>query len=201
MSSQVVYLGDEDGYIICTMASGESVKNMNQRSVLNSLVTVTALKPRLGHKGILCWTDEARVIAQLEDADLGRPPMFPYDTTVSAYFATFAYSWEVRLSEHIALVFKALSVESRLTFDSSEAFLEVAGEDIEGAEIGALRFWRYEEGEICEGRVYIARGLKVSAERRWDEEAAKYVSRDDGSRRLECTVRTAVEDVTHVERI
>ena len=73
--------------------------------------------------------------------------------------------------------------------------------DIDGAEIGTLRFWRYIEGEICAGHVYIARGLKVSAERRWDDETCKYVLRDDGSRRLECTVRTAVEDVSHVDNI
>ena len=65
----------------------------------------------------------------------------------------------------------------------------------------ALRFWRFEEGDITEGRTYIARGLKVGSERRWDDELNKYVCRDDGSRRMECTGRTAVEDVSRVAAI
>ncbi len=73
--------------------------------------------------------------------------------------------------------------------------------DIEGVPTGALRFWRFEEGEIAEGHVYIARGLKVSAERRWDDDLNKYVDRDDGSKRMECTSRTAVEDVSHISDV
>ena len=127
--------------------------------------------------------------------------MFPYDVCVSTYFATIAFAREVKLGDHIALVFKALAVETRYTYDSSEAFLEVQGVDIEGVPTGALRFWRFEEGDIAEGRGYIARGLKVAAERRWDDELNKYVCRDDGTRRMECTGRTAVEDVSRVAAI
>ena len=127
--------------------------------------------------------------------------MFPYDLSVSTYFATIDFAQQVKLGEHIALVFKALAVETRYTYDSNEAFLEVQGVDIEGVPTGALRFWRFEEGDIAEGRAYIARGLKVCAERRWDDELNKYVCRDDGSRRMECTGRTAVEDVSHVADI
>ena len=51
------------------------------------------------------------------------------------------------------------------------------------------------------GGAYIARGLKVAAERRWDDELAKYVVRDDGRRRMEYTGRTAVEDVSRADAI
>ena len=199
--AQVVYFGDEDGYVVCTLASGENIERVPPASALNGLATVSALKPRPGNKGVLYWTEDTRVSVHLECKDLGGPPVFPYDLSVSTHFATIDFAQQVKLGEHIALVFKALAVETRYTDDSNEAFLEVQGVDIEGVPTGALRFWRYEEGDIAEGRAYIARGLKVCAERRWDDELNKYVCRDDGSRRMECTGRTAVEDVSHVAAI
>ena len=199
--SQVVYFGDEEGYIVCTLASGENIQRVPPASALNGLATVSALKPRPGNKGVLYWTEDTKVSVQLEGVDLGGPPVFPYDVCVSPYFATMAFAGEVKLGEHIALVFKALAVETRYTYDSNEAYLEVQGVDIEGVPTGALRFWRFEEGDIAEGRGYIARGLKVAAERRWDDELNKYVCRDDGTRRMECTGRTAVEDVSRVAAI
>ena len=73
--------------------------------------------------------------------------------------------------------------------------------DIEGVATGVLRFWRFEEGDIAEGRAYIARGLKVAAERQWDDHLNRCVCRDDGRRRTGCTGRTAVEDVSRVSDI
>ena len=88
---------------------------------------MSALKPRPGNKGVLYWTEDTKVSVQLEGVDLGGPPVFPYDVCVSTYFATIAFAGEVKLGEHIALVFKALAVESRYTYDSNEAYLEVQG--------------------------------------------------------------------------
>ena len=170
-------------------------------SALNGLATVSALKPRAGNMGVFYWTEDTKVRVHLEDVDQGGPPVFPYDVCVSTYFATIAFAQEVKLGDHIALVFKALAVETKYTYDSNEGYLEVQGVDIEGVPTGALRFWRFEEGDIAEGSAYVARGLKVSAERSWDGTLYKYVCRDDGSRRLECTGRTAVEDVSHVAAI
>ena len=127
--------------------------------------------------------------------------MFPYDVYVSTYLAAIAFAQEVKLGDHIALVFKALAVETKYTHDWNEGYLEVQGVDIEGVPTGALRFWRLKEGDIAEGSAYIARGIKVSAERSWDDMLNKYVCRDDGSRRMERTGRTAVEDVSHVAAI
>ena len=162
---------------------------------------VSALKPRAGNKEVLYWTEHTKVSVQLEDVDQGGPPVFPYDVSVSTDFATVAIAQEAMLGDHIARVFKACAVETRYTYESNESYLEVQGVDIEGVPTGALRFWRFEEGDIAEGRVYIARGIKVAAERRWDDELNKYVCRDDGSKRMECTGRTAVEDVSHVDAV
>ena len=180
--SQVVYFGDEEGYIVCTLASGENIQRVPPASALNGLATVSALKPRPGNKGVLYWTEDTKVSVQLEGVDLGGPPVFPYDVCVSPYFATMAFAGEVKLGDHIALVSRHYRWILEKTYDWNEGYLGVQGVDIEGVPTGALRFWRFEEGDIAEGCAYIARGLKVAAERRWDDELRKYVSRDDGRR-------------------
>ena len=70
-----------------------------------------------------------------------------------------------------------------------------------GAATGALRFWRHEAGDMLQGGIYIARGLKVVPETSWSDDAWKYVPRDDGAKTVERTYRTAIEDVSNVQDI
>ncbi len=56
-----------------------------------------------------------------------------------------------KLGDFIALVFKACGMESRYTYESNEAYLEVEGVDIEGVPTTALRVWRLGDGELAEG--------------------------------------------------
>ena len=77
--SQVVYFGDEEGYIVCTLASGENIQRVPPASALNGLAAVSALKPRAGNKGVLYWTEDTKVSVQLEGVGHGGPPVFPYD--------------------------------------------------------------------------------------------------------------------------
>ena len=69
------------------------------------------------------------------------------------------------------------------------------------ARLEAQRLWRFEEGDVQQGLIYIARGLKVVADTYWNAEQWKYVPRDDGSKTVECCWRTALEDVTQVSGI
>ena len=48
---------------------------------------------------------------------------------------------------------------------------------------------------------YILRGLKVAFESYWDEASGKCLPDVNGRVTVECTNRTAAEDVTHVEAI
>ena len=58
------------------------------------------------------------------------------------------------------------------------------------------------KADVRRGRAGVHRkGFKVSAERQWGDQLNKCICRDDGSRRMECTGRTAVEDVSHVAAI
>ena len=47
--------------------------------------------------------------------------------------------------------------------------------------------------------VYIIRGLKVVPDMYWCPTEWKYVPYTDGRKKLDCSYRTSVEDVSHVE--
>ncbi len=60
---------------------------------------------------------------------------------------------------------------------------------------------RFDDGDIKAGCTYLFRGLRVSFTQSWDEQQGEYVSNSQGPKGFECTYRTAVEDVTHVDTI
>ena len=72
---------------------------------------------------------------------------------------------------------------------------------MEGTPVGPLRLWRFNEDDVVQGNTYIIRGLKVVPENRWDDEKWKWVPSANGVNTIECTVRTALEDVTAVDNI
>ena len=77
----------------------------------------------------------------------------------------------------------------------------VYGSDMEGKPVGPLRLWRFEEGDMHPRATYIFRGLKVVAETMWSNDDYRYIPRPDKTQTVECTSRTAVEDVSHVPAI
>ena len=198
---QAVYFGDDNGYILCTLAYGVDVARMPSASAKMALVNVSGLCPRPGQLGVVYWTDDTKVAVQMESHDRTVPYVFPYDTTVSMHFATVQYAEECNIADYVDLCFYAMSVQVKYTSGKGEVFLEVYGVDSENTATGALRFWRLTDGDIEDGKIYIARGFKVSAGQSWDETEQKYVPRMDLPKKLECSPRTAIEDVTHVEEI
>ena len=72
------------------------------------------------------------------------------------------------------------------------------GTDTDGTFVRNLRLWRYAEGDLFDDTPYIIRGLKVVPARQWDDKEWKYINRADGTKSLERTCRTAVEDVSHI---
>ena len=92
------------------------------------------------------------------------------------------------------------SVEEQWT-QGDESYLQVHGYDMDGVATGALRFWRHEVGDIIEGKIYLIRGLKVVDQTYWSDDAYKYVPKEDGSKTVELTFRTAIEDLTEVTEI
>ena len=116
---------------------------------------------------------------------------------IAADFATIAHIQEYPKGQFVALVIRTQSVEEQYT-QANEVFLLVHGFDMDGVATGALRFWRYAEGEITQGKIYIIRGLKVVEAMYWSEDLWKYVPKEDGTKTVEIGYRTAIEDVTDV---
>ena len=84
---------------------------------------------------------------------------------------------------------------------TDEVYVQVYGVDSEGTPTGSMCFWRFGDEEIVEGRIYIVRGLKVVMGQAWDDDAQKYKARADLPKKLECSRRTAVEDVTEIQGV
>ena len=61
--------------------------------------------------------------------------------------------------------------------------------------------WRFKEGELLTNRIYILRGMRVAKETDWSAWTETYVPFDDDRQKIECSFRTAVEDVTDVQSI
>jgi len=147
--------------------------------------------------------DSTRFVNKLEPADGGGFPTFQYITTQACdTFGTMARAQEVILGMHIDLVLRIFIVEERCTQDlRQERYLSINGLDMDSETVGPVLLWGYAADEVQSERIYIIRGLKVVQARRWSEEAWKYVPRTDGARSLDCTYRTAVEDVSEVQAI
>ena len=87
----------------------------------------------------------------------------------------------------------------RLT--KNEPYLQITGVDTERASVGPLRLWKYEEGDIKLGCAYVVRGLKVNNDRVWDAMKYMWIRSPEAPKIVECSGRTAIEDVTCVDAI
>ena len=197
-----VYLG-QDGHVVCMVAFGAAAANVPGEDKVGSLYDVIGAKPRVGQVGVLYADDSTRFVNKLEPADGGGFPTFQYITTQACdTFGTMARAQEVILGMHIDLVLRIFIVEERCTQDSrQESYLSINGLDMDGETVGPVLLWGYVAGEVQNGSIYIIRGLKVVQAKRWSLEEGKYVPRTDGARSLDCTYRTAVEDVSEVQAI
>ena len=138
----------------------------------------------------------------MESADTDAAPNFPYDvSTVSNFFATSSFVQGSQVGEYVAFVLRVLAVEIKATSNTAEPYLILNGVDMEGTPVGPLRLWRFNEDDVVQGNTCIIRGLKVVPENRRDDEKWKWVPSANGVNTIECTVRTALEDVTGVDNI
>jgi len=197
-----VYLG-QDGHVVCVVAFGEAVANLPGEDSVGALVDVIGAKPRVGQVGALYAEPSTRFVNKLEPTDCGGYPTFPYITEeVCDTFGSWARVQEVPLGTHIDLVLSIFLAEERSTQDSrQERYLSINGADMDSESVGPVLLWGYAADEVQCGHIYIIRGLKVVMAKRWSDEDWKYVPRTDGARSLDCTYRTAVEDVSEVRAI
>ena len=67
--------------------------------------------------------------------------------------------------------------------------------------MGPLRLWQHEADDIKPGGAYVVRGLKVVNDRMWDQGKGAWTRSADAPKTIECSVRTACEDVEDIESI
>ena len=194
-----MYVG-QDGYVIGIGVFGEDVNELNER-LQGCLIDVHALRPRAGQFGTIYWSEASKIVRHPEDTDAGYPKPFAYDvSTVTRDFATMTYIQETPKEEFVALVLRPRSVEERVAA-TGERFLAIHGYDMDGMATGPIRLWRHETDDVIQGNIYIIRGLKVTEAWQWSDEELRYKTKTDGSKTVELTFRTAIEDVTEVADI
>ena len=200
---QPVYLGDDMGNVICTLATGDDVTRIPATVSQNAYVDISALKPHAGELGVVYWTESTQMSLRLRPSDSGCDYTFPYDVTspYSKDFACMAFMREeCPVGSYVAIAIRIHDVQAKWT-QLNEPYLQITGVDTEGDAVGTLRLWQREEGDIKSGGAYVVRGLRVVNDRAWDPTRGIYVRSSDQPKKLECSLRTACEDVEGVESI
>jgi hypothetical protein len=200
---QPVYFGDDKGKVICTLATGDDVNRMPATISRYAHVDISSLKPQAGQLGVLHWTESTQMTLRLRPRDSGCNYIFPYDVTsdYSKDFASMAFVRESAVGTYVAIAMKITDVQPKWTSTQAEPYLQLMGVDTEGSAVGPLRLWQHEEGDIKPGGAYIVRGLKVVNDRVWDPAKSMWTRSPDAPKTIECSVRTACEDVEDIESI
>jgi len=195
--AQSVYFGDDDGNVVCTMMYGAEVKGAPSKESIGSLVDVSELRVRPGQRDMLIWTPETRVSIHLEPMHTSARKTYPYENHAGTHdFVSWSSVKDVNLGDHVSVALKVLTVEEKYTWERAEPYLEVTGRDHEYHD-WLLRLWSCEDGDVRAGCTYMFRGLKVTAERVWDEGKWQYVpGPSDGERKVEFGSRSAYEEAS-----
>jgi len=200
---QPVYFGDDTGKVICTLATGDDINRVPATLPQNAYVNISALKPQAGELGVLYWTESTQMSVRLRPSDPGCKYIFPYDvmSDYSKDFASMAFVGECAVGTYVAIAMRINDVQAKWTSTQNEPYLQVMGVDTERNVVGPLRLWQREEGDIKIGGAYVVRGLKVVNDRAWDSTRGMWIRSADAPKTIECSVRTACEDVEDVESI
>ena len=152
---------------------------------------------------MLHWTESIQMSMRLRPIDSGRNYRFPYDVMgdYSKDFASLSFVRECAVGSYVAIAMRMSDVLPKWTQEKNEPYLQLMGVDTEGGVVGPLRLWNRVEGDINTGGAYVVRGIKVVNDRAWDSTAGMWIRSADTPKTIECSVRTAWEDVQDVESI
>ena len=104
------------------------------------------------------------------------------------------------VGSYVAIAMRIHEVEAKVSA-IDEPYLVLTGVDMDGSDVGPLRLWQRNEGEISAGCAYVVRGPKVAHDRAWDTTRQTYVRWPDRPLTVECSARTACEEVTDFESV
>ena len=151
---------------------------------------------------MLYWTESTQMSFRLRSSDSGCNYIFPYDvmSDYSKDFASMAFVRECAVGTYVAIAMRIHDVQAKWSA-INEPYLQLMGGDTEKGVVGPLRLCQHEEGDIKIGGAYVVRGLKVVNDRAWDSTRGMWIRSADAPKTIECSVRTACEDVEDVESI
>ena len=190
------YFGDEEGQAVCIIAYGSNAAKLPGVSQIGCNFDIRSAHAKPGIGAVLTIGTATEVIQQLglssSVASYGRRP--EDFTLVMSQLPT------IDIGAYVTLLLKLQFVEDKYN-SNGEAYLEVHGVDSEGQGSGPIRLWNYDHGELRSNTLCIMHGLKVAYEKYWDDAQHKYAQRSDQSKKLECSNRTAVQDVSEDLRL
>ena len=197
--AKFAYVG-QDKHIIAIATFGDDTQHLLD-DFIGCSVDIQGLRPRPGQMGTLYWSAATSIVKRPDSHESDIPLEFEYDTTATTKdLATISHMQEYNKGDYVALVIRPQSVEEQWT-QNDESYLLVHGYDMDRVATGPMRFWRHELGDIIEGKIYLIRGLKVVDQTYWSEDVYKYVPKEDGTKTVEISFRTAIEDLTAVTEI
>ena len=128
--------------------------------MLDGLIDVCNVRPKLGERGTLVWDGSSKLIKHLRQ-HMKQSVRFEYDcSTVCDDFGTIAHAQGKENGAMVALVMKVTSLEEQQS-SNEEPYLVVRGPDMDSNSAYSLRIWRYHQNDMRTDSVYIIRGLKV----------------------------------------
>ena len=116
---------------------------------------MSALKSQPGQAGFIHWTENTEMSLCFRPISF----TFPYDakSDYSKEFASMAFARDCRVGTYAAIAMRIIEVEPKWTAQN-EPHLQIMGFDTDGGEVGPLRLWQHEEGDInLGGCIYRAR--------------------------------------------
>ena len=115
--------------------------------------------------------------------------------------APMAFAQQCAVGSYVAIATRITEVQPRWTSVQDRPYLQLWGVDTEGGVVGPLRLWQREAGDIRPGVAYVVRGLRVVHDRMWDSARRIWAPSTATPKTIECSARTACEDVEDIETI
>ena len=134
---KAMYVGQE-GRVLCIVAFGSNVDTGFPDSMLDGLVDVCNVRPKLGERTTLVWDGSSKLIKHLRP-HMDHSVRFEYDcSTVCDDFGTIAHAQGKDNGAMVALVMKVTSLEE-LESSNGEPYLVVRGRSkVKGVFAGPL---------------------------------------------------------------
>ena len=196
---QAIYVTQE-GHVACIMAFGAQVVQM-PKHVPQGAVRVYGLRAKQGYVGILTWEADTKLVC-LGPFGSASGPTCPYmNSAATDGLATCNSVHHKSLGEYVDFVIKVNSAQEYMSSINGEPYLRIHGFDMENNHVWPLFMWRFKEGDLVNNRIYILRGMKVVKETQWCVHSHAWMPFEDARQKIECSFRTAVEDVTDVQTI